>query len=209
MCRQAPSNTQCHVIPRPRHRRPTEIQSQPIARAQRLDAVGVQKLVKVPDRGDGGRNVDARTESGRDLGNHRRRHQGFVTLQIHDHVLRGQSSQSRHFGDPIGAGGMPDIGHDTFGSEGQGGTANPFIVGGHDHRGRTARLGLPPHPLEQRLAGHLHQRLARQSRRAIACRYDDVKHDASGDSQRPKIGSSAASTRASSGNITGMPSRTA
>ena len=53
------------------------------------------------------------------------------------------------------------------------------------------------------------KRLARQARRGESGRYDDVEHAAVRENQRISSGSSAPSTRASSGSITGIPSRTA
>ena len=82
-----------NAVPRPRHRRPAEIERATVLRAQRLDAARIEKFLQALNGRDRRRDVDERVllQGGGDTADDRRRHQGLIALQIHDDVIGAES----------------------------------------------------------------------------------------------------------------------
>ncbi len=165
------------AVARPGHRGPAEIQGSSIARAQRLDAVRIEKF---PQRLDGRdrradfaarRLAQALRHPGNDLGGHHR----FVALQIDHNIVGCESFGAHRLGNSIGARDMIRRCHHAIGAELQRNGANALIVRRHEYRGGAAVDRALPYPLNQRPIADLQQRLCRQPSRSKARRYDDVK----------------------------------
>jgi hypothetical protein len=207
-----PSAPPAHVLARPRHRRAAEVQRAPVQRAQRLDAVRVSRIspalsigataVAISTRG---RSPSAAATSAITVGSASAARRPAVHDDPHPHRIRA-SPPSAMRSVPEACSGR---GHDAIGAESRAAarTRSSSVATITDaaplacaHSQTHWISGRPP-IASKGLPG----RRERQARR-----YDDVKHGVRpGCAQRSSSGSSAPSTRASSGSITGIPSRTA
>ena len=103
------------------------------------------------------------------------RHQWLVALQVYDNEVIGPALLVANFREPLGPGGVFGRGHGDVCAEILRCGFDALVVRGDPDFVCSTSHGYPVNMLDHGLAGDEPERLARQARRRVACRYDNNK----------------------------------